>query len=452
MAEILSGADQRGGGARHPRHGGWSRSRRPVHDDALPLCSSPSSWRSDYPFFSVTYFVYRVTLEVDHVPLLMLRAPSPHRSRRRVRLLRPSRANLDTSCTSNPHDYAVALTEPSKRQGRPCSSRQRHRRAPSPVTWRRWRCDIFGFSIAVCVSLNFVYVLTIFPSALAVKRSMDKVWRFCFRKGRDSRVARDRSWDSRAQRCRWSGPAEEEEGPLDVHVRGIATRTKSFSSGASPFLISHTLFPLQVSLSPTKRHSLALSMILTRTCSSPLCAQELAGRDCWLEDAAPSLLFLTILVILWSGYMHAAQVCEGRGAILRSTPTCTSSRRERRPKLHGDRVLRFQVHLRSAAERRQNSGKTGQQTRRQRHSTAAWRRMRQMGAERRRRRCRHVLPPPPPPTSSAINPVEGLVRALVQLRHLHRHDHGHELGRLMVNGDQRVQEVLAAELDEVLTP
>ena len=33
-----------------------------------------------------------------------------------------------------------------------------------------------------------MYVLTIFPSALAVKRGMDKAWRCCFRMGRDSLV------------------------------------------------------------------------------------------------------------------------------------------------------------------------------------------------------------------------------------------------------------------------
>lgn len=143
--------------------------------------------------FSVTYFVYRVVLQVEQVPLLML-----------LGIFVIIGIGVDDAFVfydhlqsepghelhSNPHDYAVALTRTFQKTG-----------SAMFVTTTTSACSfasnlasmipalrIFGFSIAVCVSLNFVYVLTIFPSALAVKRSMDNVWRFCFRKGRDSLV------------------------------------------------------------------------------------------------------------------------------------------------------------------------------------------------------------------------------------------------------------------------
>ena len=110
----------------------------------------------------VTHFVYRVVLQVEQVPL----PPAPghlrhhrHRSRRRVRLLRPSpESELQHELHSNPHDYAVALTRTFQKTG-----------SAMFVTTTTSACSfasnlasmisalrIFGFSIAVCVSLNFV--------------------------------------------------------------------------------------------------------------------------------------------------------------------------------------------------------------------------------------------------------------------------------------------------------
>lgn len=222
--------------------------------------------------FSVTYFVYRVVLQVEQVPLLML-----------LGIFVIIGIGVDDAFVfydhlqsepghelySNPHDYAVALTRTFQKTG-----------SAMFVTTTTSACSfasnlasmipalrIFGFSIAVCVSLNFVYVLTIFPSALAVKRGMDKAWRSCFRKGRDSLVRSGSllGLSSSGSAIGTDGQPRKRKNLLMSTFKGIRNTYKKFQ-----FWCVHIYdLPCSVSSDGFSHHRLvadrsrALSMILT---------------------------------------------------------------------------------------------------------------------------------------------------------------------------------------------
>ena len=129
--------------------------------------------------FAVTYFVYRVMLQVEQVPIIML-----------LGIFVIIGIGVDDAFVFYDHlqsepgnlpddpieQYAIAMTRTYRKTGSAmfvttttsaCSF-------ASNIASKIPALRIFGLSICVCVVVNFIFVLTVFPSAMAIHRFMQQ--------------------------------------------------------------------------------------------------------------------------------------------------------------------------------------------------------------------------------------------------------------------------------------